>query len=376
MEYRRLVKDDGPISLLGFGCMRLPLVPGSDAVDEAKAAEMIDKAIKSGVNYFDTAYRYLNGNSELFLGKTLKKYPRDSFHLATKLPMGMIHDTETGKKIYHEQFEKLQVEYFDFYLLHGINAESYQRAIDLGLVDYLVEEKKAGKIRHLGFSFHGSYEDFEKIITSRAWDFCQIQLNYMDAEIQAGVKGAKLAEKLGVPLVIMEPVKGGSLANFAPEAAKVMKAAAPDKSLASWAVRWVAKQPSVAVVLSGMSTMEQVEDNLATFSDYKPLSKEEEAIVAETAEKIRASVNIGCTGCQYCMPCPFGVNIPRNFALWNELGMYNNPGGLRFGLAGLKESGFADMCQKCGACEAACPQGLQIRDNLEKVVEALGPLMA
>ncbi len=375
MEYRRLVKDEGPISLLGFGCMRLPLVPGSDEVDEEKAAAMIDLAFKSGVNYFDTAYRYLSGNSELFLGRTLKKYPRDSFRIATKLPMGMIHDTETGIKIYHEQFEKLQMEYIDFYLLHGINADSYQRAIDLGLVDFLVGQKKEGKIRHLGFSFHGPYEDFEKIITSRQWDFCQIQLNYMDAEIQAGVKGAQLAKEHNVPLVIMEPVKGGSLANFAPEAAKLMKSAAPDKSLASWAVRWVAQQPSVAVVLSGMSTMEQVQDNLATFSDYKPLTDEELAIVNETADKIRASVNIGCTGCQYCMPCPFGVNIPRNFALWNELGMYNNPGGLRFGLMGIKDS-FATLCQKCGACEAACPQSLPIRDSLEKVAAELGPLMA
>lgn len=376
MEYRKLVKNEGPVSLLGFGCMRLPLVPGGqpNEIDVPLAEAMIARAMSAGVNYFDTAYRYIGGNSELFLGNALKKYPRESFKLATKLPMGMIDDTAKGVRIYHEQLERLQTDYFDFYLLHGIKRAGFQKAVDLGLLDYLLQEKIEGKIRHLGFSFHGSYEDFEYILTFRDWDFCQIQLNYMDTEIQAGVRGAQLARERGVPLVIMEPVKGGSLANFNTNAAQAMKDAAPDKSLASWAVRWVAEQPSVAVVLSGMSTMEQVEDNIATFEAYQPLSEEERAIVAGTAEKIRASVRIGCTGCEYCMPCPFGVNIPKNFAVWNEYGMYNNPGSVKWGLSNLKEGGFASACQKCGACEPKCPQGLAIRDGLAAAAAELGAL--
>lgn len=376
MEYRNLFKDEGPISLLGFGCMRLPTVAGGEPnqIDEAQADAMIAKAMASGVNYYDTAYGYIGGNSELYLGRALKKYPRESFRIASKLPMGMIDTTERGIEIYHHQFEKLQMEYFDFYMLHGINRSGFQKALDLGLLDFLIEQKAAGKIRHLGFSFHGSYEDFEYIIKYRDWDFCQIQLNYMDTEIQAGVRGAELAKSLNVPLVIMEPVKGGSLANFNAEAAKDMKAAAPDKSLASWAVRWVAEQSSVAVVLSGMSTMEQVEDNLATFSDFQPLNDEERAMIAKTAEKIRASVKIGCTGCEYCMPCPFGVNIPRNFSIWNEYGMYNNPGSVKWGLSNLKEGEFASACQACGVCMTKCPQELDIPGGLAKVVEELGAL--
>ncbi len=376
MEYRKLVKNEGPVSLLGFGCMRLPLVPGGNPneIDVTTAEAMIERAMAAGVNYFDTAYRYIGGNSELFLGNALKKYPRSSFKLATKLPMGMIDDTATGVRIYHEQLERLQTEYFDFYLLHGINRAGFQKAVDLGLLDYLIQEKLEGKIRHLGFSFHGSYDDFAYILNYRDWDFCQIQLNYMDAQIQAGVRGAQLARDRGVPLIIMEPIKGGSLANFNVNAAQAMKEAAPDKSLASWAVRWVAEQPSVAVVLSGMSTMEQMEDNIATFENYRPLSEEERAIISSTVEKIRASVRIGCTGCEYCMPCPFGVNIPRNFAIWNEYGMYNNAGSVKWGLSNLKEGEFASACQKCGACEAKCPQGLAIRDGLAALAEELGAL--
>ena len=376
MEYRKLVKNDSEISLLGFGCMRLPLVKGGkpDEIDEALAEKMIDLAYKSGVNYFDTAYRYIGGNSETFAGRTLQKYPRASFRVATKLPMGMIHDLETGAKIYYDQQARLGLGYIDFYLLHGINRDSFQRAVDLGLVDFLIQKKIEGEIRHLGFSFHGSYEDFEYILSYRDWDFCQIQLNYMDAGIQAGVRGAELAKEKGIPLVIMEPVKGGSLANFAPGAATLMRDYAPDKSLASWAVRWVAKQPSVAVILSGMSTLEQVEDNLATFTDYKPLSDEECEIIDKTAEKIRASVRIGCTGCAYCMPCPFGINIPKNFAVWNEYGMYNNPGSVKWGLSSLKDGEFASNCQKCGLCETKCPQELKIRDALEAAAKELTSL--
>lgn len=376
MQYRKLVKNEGPVSLLGFGCMRLPLVANGEPneIDVPAAEAMIERAMRAGVNYFDTAYRYIGGNSELFLGRTLKKYPRESFKLATKLPMGMIEDTAAGVRIYHDQLERLQTEYFDFYLLHGINRAGFQKAVDLGLLDYLIQEKIEGRIRHLGFSFHGAYEDFEYILTYRDWDFCQIQLNYMDTQIQAGVRGAQLAYARGIPLVIMEPVKGGSLSNFNPNAAQAMKDAAPNKSLASWAVRWVAEQPSVAVVLSGMSTMEQVEDNIETFEEYQPLSAEECKIIADTAEKIRASVRIGCTGCAYCMPCPFGVNIPRSFAIWNEYGMYNNAGSVKWGLSNLKEGEFASACRKCGACEPKCPQGLAIRDGLAAAAAELGAL--
>ncbi len=377
MEYRQLFEMKERPSLLGFGCMRLPLLPGGDRgdIDYERSQNMIDEAIANGVNYFDTAYGYLDGQSEIFVGKALKKHPRDSYYLATKLPMGRIDSYEQGMKIFKHQFEKLQVDYIDFYLFHGINKTVFdEKILKFGLLDEMIKMKEEGKIRNLGFSFHGSYEDFKYILNYRKWDFCQIQYNYMDTNIQAGDRGVALAEKLRVPLVIMEPVKGGSLASFAPAAEKIFKDYAPDKSLASWAVRWVASHPGIAVVLSGMSTEEQVRDNLDTFNHYTPLSDEEQAVINRVAAEIRSSIRNGCTGCAYCMPCPFGVDIPRNFAIWNEYGMYVRAERAKEELNRLDAAKWADKCRKCGKCEKACPQELPIREDLVRMFAEISAL--
>ena len=321
MEKRKLEKLGIETSLLGFGCMRFPTTPDGK-IDEAEAERMMDKAIASGVNYIDTAYPYHNGESEPLVGKVLKKYDRSSFYLATKLPLWAVKSVDDAKRIFEEQLQRLQTDYIDFYLLHAVNKEKWEEMKALGVVDYCAKLKEEGKIRYYGFSFHDDYEVFDEIIRYRDWDFCQIQYNYMDTEEQAGDKGYALAESLGIPLVIMEPIKGGSLANFSDDINAKFREMDPDKSIASYALRWVGSHSNVKVILSGMSTMQQVEDNLKTFIDFSPLSDEEENKIKAIVEELRSRVQNGCTGCRYCMPCPAGVNIPGNFQVWNRYHMY------------------------------------------------------
>ena len=366
MQYTTIEKLGVRPSRLGFGCMRLPTTP-EGLIDEPRAAAMIDRAIKAGVNYFDTAYFYHNRQSEAFVGKTLANYPRESFYLATKLPLSMISSLDEAKEIYRGQLERLRVDYVDFYLLHAINGKRWPEIRDNGVLDFLLEEQKAGRIRHLGFSFHDNYEAFEEIITARDGDFCQIQFNYMDIDTQAGMKGYELAKARGEPVIVMEPVKGGSLATLSDEVTAPMRAARPDKSVASWAMRWVGSLDNCRVILSGMSTEEQVEDNLATFAQFEPLSEREQEIVAQVREAIHARQFVGCTNCRYCMPCPFGVDIPGNFSVMNSYAMYGNEGRLRGWWNEAKEEERASACQRCGKCEAVCPQGIAIRDRLAEV---------
>ena len=357
-------------SLLGFGCMRLPQKDGK--IDELRAEAMIDRAYKAGVNYFDTAYPYHDGMSEPFVGKALDRYDRSSYFLATKLPLWHVHSLDDAKRLLNEQLERLHKDYIDFYLFHAFNKGHFERMKEYGVFDYLESEKAAGRIRYLGFSFHDSFETFKEIIEYRKWDFCQIQYNYMDTEYQAGDRGVALAESLGVPLVIMEPVKGGSLATLSGAVTEGFKKARPEASAASWALRFVASRNQVKVVLSGMTTEDQLEDNLATFTDFEPLSEEEEKLVADTAQIIRQRTFIGCTGCRYCMPCPSGVNIPRNFSLWNEYGMYNNAGGSKWNWNNdIPDSEKGSNCVECGACEEACPQHLNIRESLKAAVRTM-----
>ena len=370
MQYTNIEKLGVRPSRLGFGCMRLPTTP-EGTIDEPRAQAMIDRAIEAGVNYFDTAYFYHNGQSQVFVGKALKKYPRESFYLATKLPLSLIHSLEEAKEIYAGQFKALQVDYVDFYLLHAINGERWREMRDNGVVDFLVEEQKAGRIRHLGFSFHDGYEAFEEILTGRDWDFCQIQFNYMDIDTQAGMKGYELAKKLGVPVIVMEPVKGGSLATLSDDVAAPMRAARPDKSLASWAMRWVGSLDNCRVILSGMSTEEQVEDNLATFEHFEPLSESEQKVIEKTREAIRAKQFVSCTNCRYCMPCPFGVAIPRNFSMMNAYAMYGNERSRQFAWNDMKEEERAGACKQCGKCETVCPQGIAIREKLAEVARQM-----
>lgn len=374
MEYSKFEKLGISTSLLGFGCMRFPQTPDRK-IDEPEAEKMLDTAIKAGVTYIDTAYPYHNGDSEPFVGKVLKKYDRDSFYLATKLPIWKLEKKEDVKRIFDEQLERLAVDHVDFYLLHALDKEAWEKVKELDVLPFVESMREAGKIRYIGFSFHDDYEVFEEILTSRPWDFCQIQYNYIDRDIQAGDKGYALAEKLGVPLVIMEPVKGGSLAALPEEVEAPFKEARPEASTSSWALRWVASHPDVHVILSGMSTMEQVEDNLKTFGNFEPLTEKEEKIVEGVAAAIKARTKNGCTGCAYCMPCPHGVNIPKNFRIWNDLAMYGNEEITRQNyFKYLPEAERADKCKACGKCEKVCPQSLSIRENLKQVQEEMEAL--
>lgn len=367
MEKRKMEKLGIETSLLGFGCMRFP-VTADGKIDEPEAERMLDRAIAGGVNYIDTAYPYHGGDSEPFVGRALKKYERESFYLATKLPLWQIKTLEDVDRIFQEQLERLQTEYIDFYLCHAFNKERFDAMVKIGCIERLEELKKQGKIRHLGFSFHDSYEVFEEIIHYKQWDFCQIQLNYMDAQEQAGLKGYRLAEEKGVPLIIMEPVKGGSLAAYADDITGRFRSLDPEASVASFAMRWVGSLPNVKVVLSGMTTMEQVEDNLKTFSSFKPLSERESQEIEDIVALINSRVQNGCTGCRYCMPCPAGVDIPRNFRIWNTYHMYQNYNMVKRGWeVDMADGKQAKCCVKCGKCEAACPQKLSIRQDLERV---------
>ena len=369
MEYRSMDKLGVKPSLLGFGCMRFPLREDGH-IDETEAEKMLDKAIASGVNYIDTAYPYHNGDSEPFVGRVLKKYDRGSLYLATKLPVWKVETIEDVKETFQEQLNRRQVDYVDFYLLHALSKERWDKILKLGILDYCEELRSQGKIKYLGFSFHDSYEVFEEILTYRSWDFCQIQYNYMDREHQAGEKGYALAERLGVPMVIMEPIKGGSLAVLPEDIAAMYKNADPQASVSSWALRWVGTHPNVKVILSGMSTYDQVLDNLNTFENYKSLNVEEQKLVDQVAKTIKSRVKNGCTGCRYCMPCPFGIDIPKNFAIWNHEAMYGNPEAAKKKYEReLSESARADQCRKCGACEKECPQAIAIRQDLVRVAE-------
>lgn len=376
MEIRKIDKLGIETSLLGFGCMRFPKNEDG-SIDEARAEEMMDYAYRNGVNYFDTAYVYHEGNSEIFTGKALDKYDRSSYYLATKLPCWLVEKPEDVLRLFEEQLTKLHKDYIDFYLLHALSRKSFDKMVSLGVLDIVDQLKAEGRIKYLGFSFHDEYEAFEHIISYRDWDFCQIQLNYMDTEEQAGMKGYELAEKLGVPVIIMEPIKGGSLAGLPEDAAKYLRAIDQDKSIASWALRWVGSLPNVKVILSGMSDEQQVEDNINTFTNFVALEDGEMQAINEVAETLRKRVKNGCTGCAYCMPCPAGVDIPKNFAIWNQYGIYLNSGELQWQWKNdIKEEAKARQCVECGQCEDACPQKLNIREDLKTLQREIDAVCA
>lgn len=373
MEYRKMEKLGLDVSLLGFGCMRFPLAEGGK-IDQAEAQKMIDKAIESGVNYIDTAYVYHGGESEKFLGNALKKHDRSKLYIATKLPVWEVKTLDDADRLFKEQCNRLQTEYIDFYLLHALNRHAFKTIQSLKVIEWAMKLKEQGKIKYLGFSFHDGYDAFEEIIKAHDWDFCQIQYNYMDQNEQAGTKGYELAESLGVPLVIMEPIKGGALANLPDSFTEIFKKVNTEESNASWALRWVASHPNVKVVLSGMSTYDQVTDNLATFENFRPINEAEETAVKQVSDEFRKRVKNGCTECGYCLPCPNGVFIPRNFNLWNQLAMFKSPVAIKFQWEDMDDKQKAGNCVQCGECEPKCPQKISIMDNLKEVAKELNSL--
>ncbi|MFA7128890.1 MAG: aldo/keto reductase [Sphaerochaeta sp.] len=367
MEKRTFENLGCTTSLLGFGAMRLPLTQNGK-IDEEQATLMLDTALDAGVNYLDTAYPYHNGESEPFIGKYLKKKDRKSLYLATKLPQWLVNSLEDAKRLFNEQLQRLDTPYFDFYLIHSIDKKAFDKMVELGVVAYLETLQKEGKIKHLGFSFHSIYEDFAYIANFRPWDFCQIQYNYLDTEDQAGDKGYALSEKLGIPLIVMEPIKGGSLANLAPELASKLQILDRTASSASFALRWVASHPNVKVILSGMSNLKQVEDNLKTFEPFVPLQDNEWQVLKEIHDIMLSRLGNGCTGCKYCMPCPFGVDIPGNFALWNKYRMFQDFESVKKSWENPEvQSTRPPVCTECGQCLPLCPQHINIPEDLKKV---------
>ena len=373
MEKRIFEGLDKPVSLLGFGCMRFPTTTDSEGktvIDEARAEEMMTTAYNSGVNYFDTAYPYHNGESEPFTGKVLDKFPLDSYYLATKLPVWLIKTADEAEAMLHNQLKRLNKDYIDIYLLHALNEEKFQAMKDGGVIDRLFELKKQGLVRNVGFSFHDSYEVLKKWIDVAPWDVIQLQINYMDTEDGPGLRGLDLCKERNIPVVCMEPVRGGLLANIPEDMMTELNATEEGRSQASWALRFVAKYDIIKVILSGMTEEYQIEDNLKTFVDYKELTDEQMEAVLRVRDEMNKRVYNKCTGCRYCMPCPAGVDIPKMFHLWNEYGKYKNPGHTLWHYNNeSKPEEFPDNCVQCGMCEEACPQKISIREDLVKALE-------
>lgn len=368
MEKRKFEKLGIESSLLGFGCMRFPLDENGN-IEEKEAEQMLDMTIANGVTYIDTAYPYHNGDSEPFVGKVLKKYDRHQYTLATKLPIWNVNSQQEAREIFESQLQRLDVDYVDFYLLHALDEKKWEKVLEYHIIELCEQLRQEGKIKYLGFSFHDEYPVFEKILKAHDWDFCQLQLNYMDMNIQAGQKGVDLANQLGVPIVVMEPIKGGSLATLPQDVTQMFKDYDANRTLASWALRYVGTLPGVKVILSGMSTLSQVEDNLKTFEDYQNLNDEEMNIVQKVADTLHARTRNGCTGCGYCMPCPFGVDIPANFRYWNNCFVYDDEKLFKGKYEKMEDQAKASHCQQCGACERMCPQQLPIREDLKRVVQ-------
>jgi predicted aldo/keto reductase-like oxidoreductase len=379
MQYRSFGRLDWKVSALGFGCMRFPTSDGerlSPNIVEAESLRMVRCAIDNGVNYLDTAYPYHGGQSEVVVGKALRGGYRERVKLATKLPVWLVEGPADFDRLLNEQLEKLQTGYIDFYLLHAL---SHSRWRDIVLKHKLLDRAEAaladGRIRHLGFSFHDEYEGFEEIVNgSDLWSFCQIQYNYMDTENQAGVRGLKLAASKGLAVVIMEPLMGGRLADPPKDVLEAMENFPARRSPAEWALQWLWDQPEVSVVLSGMSTMAQVEENLrfADRSRIGSFSPADQALIAEVREKYCARTVIPCSKCNYCMPCPNGVYIPANFEFFNYARLYDDVAGARFKYqVFLTEEQRSGSCIACGACEELCPQKIEIGEWMPKVTALL-----
>lgn len=372
MLYRKLGKTGEKVSILGYGAMRLPVLDGAvDNIDEEKAIKLLRYAIDHGVNYVDAAYSYHGGKGEIFLGKALADGYREKVHLATKLSCKRVNCKEDMDHFLNEQLEKLQTDCIDFYLLHAMKKTYWEKMKKFGVFEFLERARAAGKIKYTGFSFHDDLEVFKEVLDAYPWDLCQIQFNYLDEDFQAGVEGLKYAGEKGIAIVIMEPLRGGNLASKVPEEAlKVWDRARIKRTPAEWAFRYLWDYPEISVVLSGMSEPEHLEENLRIVDEGLPnsLSPEEKSLIAEVREIYKARIKVNCTGCKYCIPCPQGVNIPRNLAYLNDVYVLDDVENARFQYGVLlTPEEKAGNCIECGECEEVCPQGIEIREMLKEV---------
>ena len=360
-------------SILGFGCMRFPVKSGRINMKETERE--LAYAIRHGINYFDTAYVYRG--SEKALGTLLAKNQwREKVVIATKLPHYLIHSVEGAQKIFAEQLARLQTDYIDYYLMHMLpDVHVWENMVHMGILDWLLEMKAAGKIRKIGFSYHGNTCQFIEILDAYAWDFCQVQYNYMDEHSQAGREGMEYAAKKGIPVIIMEPLRGGRLVNGLPARAKeIFRRADPKRSPAEWALRWLWNQPGVSVVLSGMNSMEMLRENIRIARSVRvgEFGRREDHIFTKVRQAVNQKIKVPCTGCGYCQPCPAGVDIPGVFRCYNVRYTENYFTGMREYLMCTTmraKRTNASLCQKCGKCEKHCPQGIAVRKELEHVVK-------
>ncbi len=375
MKYRTFGKLGIKCSAFGLGCMRFNgPASGDSIIDEQKAIGLIRRAIDGGVTYIDTAYVYLEETSEIVLGKALQDGYREKVTIATKVPPEAVNCRADMEKVFASELAKLQTDHIDFYLMHALNKEKWEHFKSIGAREYFDDLKKEGKIRFKCFSFHGPYEEFEYILKDYDWDMVQIQYNFMDIDNQAGTKGLKLAGSLGIPVVIMEGLLGGRLAN-APASVQALYDAFPiRRTPVEWAFRWLCNHPEIGTVLSGCNEAEQIDENLRIFDTVEPgiMTPDELELMDNVREAYLERTRIGCTGCRYCMPCPNGVNIPEIFSSWNMVSLYDTDPKEEWDLQNvIRNGGTPDKCVQCGACEAACPQSLPIIEALQEAWKEL-----
>lgn len=381
MQYRHVPRNGDQLSALGFGAMRLATKRGR--IDEERATRQIRYAIDNGVNYIDTAYTYHGGESELFLGRALQDGYREKVKLATKLPPSRVKTRGDMDRILEIQLKKLQTDHIDYYLLHELEANQWQKLFDLGVLEFLDSAKATGKITNPGFSFHGDLKTFREIIDAYDWVFCQIQYNFLDETNQAGTEGLRYAASRNIAVMVMEPLRGGNLAGKLPkEASQIYRRTGVKRPPAEWALRWVWNHKEVTVVLSGMNDENHIAENLKTCEDAVPgsMTADELATIAAIAETYKQPIKIDCTGCGYCKPCPSGVNIPQCFSLYNDyhIGLSHLMTRAKYGMELMGVTGpipaHAALCKNCKKCVNACPQHIMIPEELKKVSETLGGL--
>ena len=374
--------QDLKLSTLGFGAMRLPVIDGKDAViDEETTQRMVDYAMEHGINYYDTAWGYHEGNSETVMGKALRKHPRDKYYLATKFPGYDLSNMPKVKEIFEKQLEKTGHDYFDFYLFHNVCEMNINQYLDpqYGIYDYLMEQKKNGRIRHLGFSCHGELDVLKRFLEAYGKDmeFCQLQLNYLDWIFQHGKEKVDLLKEYGIPVWVMEPLRGGKLAKLSDSQEAMLKELRPDEGVPAWAFRYLTSIPEVTVILSGMSNEEQLIDNIATFEKDLPLNETEMDAVFKIRDEMLGNKSVPCTACHYCTShCPQELDIPRLISLYNEHVLTTEGGGLGFiapmALSAVPQEKQPSACLHCHSCEEVCPQQIKISDVMEDFVAKLG----